>query len=138
MTEQEKGVEAQGYAAVMDENDSGGLGTVSIHNDVIAAIAHEAAVKVSGVAELPGDLLDGIAGMIGKKSADRGIRVAVEGDTVNVDLNVILKHGVKIPDVAWQLQQTVKDSVQDMTGMLVTSVNVIVQGIKVVDESVEG
>lgn len=138
MTDQGKVVETQGYAAVSEESDDGALGTVSIHNDVIAAIAHEAAVKVNGVAELPGDLLDGIAGMIGKKTTDRGIRVAVEGDTVNVDLNVILKHGVKIPEVAWQLQQTVKDAVQDMTGMLVTAVNVIVQGIKVAATSEEG
>lgn len=137
MTDQSNAVEAEGYASVMDDHDEGALGTVSIHNDVIAAIAHESAVKVNGVAELPGDLLDGIAGMIGKRTADRGIRVAVEGDTVNIDLNVILKHGVKIPEVAWQLQQTVKDAVQDMTGMLVTSVNVIVQGIKVVEASRE-
>lgn len=135
MIDQDKELDTEAYVAVSDEQDDGGLGTISIHNDVIAAIAHEAAMNVNGVAELPGDLLDGIAGMIGKKHADRGIRVDVQGDSVNLDLNVILKHGVKIPDVAWQLQQTVKDSVQDMTGMLVTSVNVIVQGIKLVDAS---
>jgi uncharacterized alkaline shock family protein YloU len=130
MTDQKNVVDTQSFS--IDENDENGLGTVSIHNDVIAAIAYEAAVKVNGVASLAGDFLDGIAGMIGKKCADRGIRVSVQGDTVAIDLNVILSHGVKIPDVAWQLQQTVKDAVQDMTGMMVASVNVIVQGIKVI------
>jgi uncharacterized alkaline shock family protein YloU len=138
MTAQGKDMEAQGYAVVVtDEADEAGLGSFSIRNDVIAAIAHEAAIKVHGVVDLAGDLLDGIAGMIGKKTNERGIRVVVDGDAVSLDLNVILKHGIRIPDVALQLQQTVKDAVEDMTGMLVSSVNVIVQGIKVVKESTE-
>ena len=132
MTDQKKNVDTDTFAAVADEHDENSLGTVSIHNDVIAAIAYKAAVSVNGVAELPGDLLDGIAGMIGKKSVDRGIRVDVQEGTVSIELNVILAHGVKIQNVAWELQQTVKTSIQDMTGMLVTAVNVIVQGIKVV------
>ena len=136
MVNQEKIVDVAEFATTVDSSDEAGLGVISIHNDVIAAIAHEVAVQVSGVADLSGDLFDGLAGMIGKKNIG-GIRVVVDGDAVSLELNVILKHGYKIPDVATKLQQMVKDSVE-VTGMLVMSVNVVVQGIKVAKESVEG
>ncbi len=136
MVEHDKIVDDAEFTTAIDASEETGLGVISIHNDVIAAIAHEAAMQIGGVADLSGDLLNGLAGMIGKKSVS-GIRVVVDGDAVAIELNVILKHGYKIPDVAMKLQQMVKDSVEDLTGMLVTSVNVVVQGIKVVKESAE-
>lgn len=133
MNEERKPVTAEGdYSELGDEtlDDSSALGSICIHNDVIAVIARQAAAEVQGVVELPGDILDGIAGMIGKKSMDRGIRVTVDGESVGIDLTVILAHGVKIPQVAWELQKNVKESVEEMTGKLVSAVNVIVQGIR--------
>lgn len=131
MSEKPVTVTEEPYATLNEDVvEEGALGAVCIHNDVIAAIAHEAASGVPGVSELPGDILDGIAGMIGRKTADRGIAVQVEDDSVALDIRVILEHGAKIPHVAWQIQQSVKDAVEDMTGKNVSAVNVIVQGIK--------
>lgn len=133
MTENSKvsGSQAEYSEIKEDHAQEANAGTICIHNDVIAVIAREAASNVDGVAELPGDFLDGIAGMIGRKSHDRGISVHVDGETVKIDLTVILNHKVRIPQVAWQLQQDVKESVEEMTGKFVESVDVIVQGIKV-------
>ena len=121
------------YAMLGEEtiDESSSLGSVCIHNDVIAVIASEAASRVEGVEELPGDILDGIAGMIGRRNPDRGIQVTVEGETVTIDITVILAHGVKIPQVSWELQESVRDAVQEMTGKVVKAVNVIVQGIRI-------
>ncbi|MCB1069997.1 MAG: Asp23/Gls24 family envelope stress response protein [Verrucomicrobia bacterium] len=118
------------------ENDTE-LGSVHIHNNVIATIAHQAAVKVPGVVEMTGSLVDGLAGMIGKKTADRGIRVEFEDNEVLLELHVILEYGVRIPHVAWQLQTDVKEAVEQMTGKHVRSIQVIVQGIKQPNGSVD-
>ena len=106
------------------------LGSVQIHNSVIAAIAREAALKIPGVVELSGGLVDGLAGMIGKKSSDRGIRVEHQDAAVSLELHVVLEFGTRIPHVAWQVQTEVRASVEKMTGKPVKAVNVIVQGIR--------
>ena len=111
-------------------------GQIRINNNVIAIIAHETAKKVPGVVELQGSLADDIAGMIGKKAKDRGIRIEHENeDLLTIDLTVVLEFGVKIPDICVQLQAAVKESVEDMTGQQVYAVNVVVQGIRSTSEA---
>ncbi len=112
------------------ENDTE-LGSVQIHNNVIATIARLAAIKVPGVHEMSGGLVDDLAGIIrSKKTGDRGIRVDFEDAGVVIQLNVILEYGVRIPHVAWQLQTEVRQAVEQMTGKHVKAVQVVVQGVK--------
>ena len=104
-------------------------GNIQIHDDVISMIAHEAAKKVPGVLELSGSFVDGIAGMIGKK--DRGIKVEKENEDIrSIDLTVILEFGVSIPEICHQLQTSVKQTVEDMTGKDIYAVNVSVAGVR--------
>lgn len=107
------------------------LGSVQIHNSVIAAITRVAALKVPGVIELSGGLVDGLAGMIGKKTSDRGIRVEFEDTAVTIELHVVLAFGVRIPHVAWQIQTEVRKAVEQMTGKPVKAVHVVVQSVRV-------
>ena len=63
-------------------------GQISINNNVVAIIAHETAKKVPGVVELQGTLADGIAGIIGKKAKDKGIRIEKENEELlTIDLD---------------------------------------------------
>ena len=116
--------------AVAEATDSG-YGRISINNNVIAVIAHETAKKVPGVVELQGSLADDLAGIIGKRSKDKGIRVEKESEELlTIDLTVVLEFGVRIPDICVQLQSAVKEAVEEMTGQQVYAVNVVVQGIR--------
>jgi uncharacterized alkaline shock family protein YloU len=116
--------------SITEAADSG-YGQICINNNVIAIIAHETARKVPGVVELHGSLADDLAGMIGKKSKDKGIRVEKENEELlTIDLTVVLEFGVRIPDICVQLQRAVKEAVEDMTGQQVYAVNVMVQGIR--------
>lgn len=112
------------------ETSGSEYGMININPNVFAIIAHETAKKVPGVVELQGSLTDGIAGIIGKKPKDKGIRVEEVKDLLSVELTVVLEYGVKIPEICVQLQAAVKDAVEDMTGKQVGSVNVVVQGIR--------
>ncbi|MCF7817002.1 MAG: Asp23/Gls24 family envelope stress response protein [Kiritimatiellales bacterium] len=114
-------------------------GQIRINNNVIAIIAHETAKKMPGVVELQGSLADGIAGMMGKKPKDKGIRVEKENEELlTIDLAVVLEFGVRIPDICVKLQAAVKEAVEDMTGQQVYAVNVVVQGIRNTREKPEG
>ncbi len=121
----------QNYPVPEPIRDDAGLGSVRIHNNVISVIAHEAADNVPGVIELSGTLVDGLADMIGKRSRDRGIRVAVQSEnTITIELTVVLEYGVNIPETCGALQAEVRTSVEAMTGKKVQAVNVSVQGIR--------
>ncbi len=121
----------QNYPVPEAKRDDAGLGSVRIHNNVISVIAHEAADRVPGVVELSGTLVDGLGELIGKRSHDRGIRVAVASEnTITVELTVVLEYGVNIPETCGKLQAEVRQSIEDMTGKKVQAVNVSVQGIR--------
>ena len=106
------------------------LGAVRVHNSVIAAIARLAALKVPGVVEMSGSFAEGLASMVGKASFDRGIKVEMEDQKLNLDLHVVIAFGVRIPQMAWRIQNDVRKAIEDMTGKKVGLVNVIVQGVR--------
>lgn len=127
-----------GALSVAEVSESG-YGQIRINNNVIAIIAHETAKKMPGVVELQGSLADGLAGMIGKKPKDKGIRVEKEGEELlTIDLTVVLEFGICIPEICVQLQTAVKEAVEEMTGQKVYAVNVLVQGIRNTQGNPEG
>ena len=86
---------------------------IQISNDVIAVIA---GVAVSEV-------------LSGNKNLAKGIKVDKEENKVKIDVNIIVEYGTRIPDVAFEIQNRVKTSVENMTGLKVEEVNVHVQGV---------
>jgi len=131
MKEQVDNLVADPHDYAVAEATGSEFGQIQIYNNVIAIIAHETAKTVPGVVELQGSLADDLAGMIGKRSKDKGIRVEKENEEMlSINLAVVLEFGVRIPDICVQLQQAVKDAVEEMTGQPVYAVNVMVQGIR--------
>ncbi|PHJ37182.1 alkaline-shock protein, partial [Desulforamulus profundi] len=59
----------------------------------------------------------------------KGVKVEVGEKEAAVDLFVIVEFGVRIPDVASQIQMNVKRAIEGMTGLSVVEVNVHVQGV---------
>ena len=65
----------------------------------------------------------------GKKNLAKGIKVEINEDKAKIDVNIIVEYGSRIPDVAFEIQNRVKKSVENMTGLKVEEVNVHVQGV---------
>jgi len=103
---------------------------LTISEDVIGIIAGLAAAEVEGVSGMTLGFVDGINQILGSnKKYSKGVKIELEGNEVVIDLFVIVKYGVKIPDVAFSIQNSVKGSVETMTGLKVKSVNINVQGV---------
>ena len=115
---------------ISSERVGGDLGAVQVHHNAIASIARIAALKVDGVVDTGGSFVDGIVGMIGKKDNPHGIRVEVTGNDVTLELQVIVEFGTSIAQLAWQVQNEVRQAVELMTGKRVQRVDVIVQGVQ--------
>ncbi len=104
-------------------------GTVRIADEVVSTIAGLAAIEKEGIAGMSGGIAGGIAEALGRKNLSKGVRVEVGEEEVIVDLYIIVNYGVRIPDVAWNVQESVKNAVESMTGLKVLKVNVHVQGV---------
>lgn len=108
---------------------------IKISNDVVAVIAGVAVSEVRGVASMQGGFAGGIGEVLsGKKNLAKGIKVDSEDGKVKIDVNIIVEYGTRIPDVAFEIQNRVKKSIESMTGLKVTEVNVHVQGVNIEPE----
>ena len=106
-------------------------GNVCISDDVIATIASIATKTVEGVFEMAGSITGGFVELFGKKNASKGVKVVISDNDVTIDIFVIVKFGIKIPDIADEIQDKVKNEVEAMTGLNVLAVNVNVDGIRI-------
>ena len=103
---------------------------IEISDDVVSVIAGVAVSEVKGVAGMSGGFAGGIAEAIsGKKNLSKGIKVDIEGKNVKIDVNIIVEYGIRIPDVAFEIQNRVKKAIEAMTGLNVLETNIHVQGV---------
>jgi uncharacterized alkaline shock family protein YloU len=105
------------------------LGAVKIAGEVVSVIAGLAAMEVEGVAGMSSGITGDIAELLGRRNLAKGVKVEVGEREAAVDLNIIVDYGVRIPEVAWKVQQNVKQAIESMTGREVVEVNVHVQGV---------
>ena len=112
-----------------EKREQNELGDVRIANEVVGVVAGLAAVEVNGVAGMSGGIAGGIAELLGRKNLSKGVKVEVGEAQAAIDLFVVVDYGVRIPDVAWQIQENVKRAIETMTGLEVVEVNVHVQGV---------
>ncbi len=113
-------------------------GKITFAPDVIATIANLAAADIEGVDGMSGNVMEGITGMLStKKSMTKGVRVDVNEDDVSVDLAIIIKYGYKLHEVCQNIQKSIKNAIETMTGLRVTAVNVSVQSISFEKSSVK-
>lgn len=103
---------------------------IKIADDVVAVIAGVAVSEVPGVSDMAGGFAGGITEVLsGKKNLAKGIKVEVTEKDTKIDVNIIVEYGIRIPDVAFEIQNRVKKAVETMTGLNVLEVNVHVQGV---------
>jgi len=104
--------------------------SIKIADDVIAVIAGAAASEVPGVASMAGGFAGGISEVFsGKKNFAKGIKVEAGEKETKIDVSIVVEYGVRIPDVAFEIQNRVKKAVEGMTGLKVLEVNVHIQGV---------
>ena len=128
----------------MNENEVNGevidvketeINGIKISEDVVAQIAGKAASEVTGVAGMSGGVFGGLSETLsGKKNFSKGVKVQVGEKETTIDLFIIVEYGARIPDIAWEIQNKVKNVVETMTGLKVVDINIHVQGINLVKE----
>ena len=100
-----------------------------IADDVVAAIGSIAATEVEGVVSMAGNIGNELASKMGVKSLAKGVKVEVNGKNVKADITLIVKYGYSIPAISQKVQDKVKSTIESMTGLNVTDVNIRVAGV---------
>ena len=113
---------------------NGQIGEVQIADEVVAVIAGIAAMEVDGVSSMAGNATKELVAKLGKKTLSKGVKVDVLEGTVTVDISLNLQYGKNIKKTTEKVQERVKASVENMTGLTVADINVHVAGVDMPQE----
>lgn len=117
---------------VIKEDANGG---VNITDEVVAIIAGLAATEVEGVSSLVGNLTHEVMSRAGSNKLAKGVKVMIaEDDKIMVRLAINIAFGYEIPKICEQVQDKVKTSVESMTGLEVSSVDIKIVAVSVGNE----
>lgn len=112
----------------MDVGNTAG-GSLQISTEVVAKIAKLAALEINGVAEVSAGGTQSVRGLLGKTILQKPVTVEMQDGVAALSVHIIAAYGCKILPVCEKVQENVKSTVQNMTGITVARVNVIVAGL---------
>ncbi len=114
-------------------DEKNAIGSIHIAPRAIATIAHHAVRQTYGVVGLTSkNLVSGLAQAI-VKDPTHGVVVHYDGESISIDLYIIIEYGTRVKSVAASVSNSVKYQVEKTLGMPVKAVNVHVQGLRVSD-----
>ena len=111
-----------------------GMGEITINTDVIATYAGSVAVECFGIVGMAAvNMKDGLVKLLKKDSLKHGINVTLNENKLSLDFHVIVAYGVSIRAVSDNLIANVKYKVEAFTGIEVENINILVEGVRVID-----
>jgi len=115
---------AERRAEIVDED-----GRISIAEDVIASIARIAAEKVDGIARSSGGSAGGLQRIFGGEDIAPNIKAELSEGTVRLELRIAVEYGYPVHEVAGGVQQNVQADIEQLAGVVVSSVDVYVKKV---------
>lgn len=112
----------------------GGIGEIQIADEVVTIIAALAATDVDGVASMAGNITNELVGKLGMKTLSKGVKVTVLEGVVTVDLTLNIEFDKSIPQTCQKVQEKVKSSIENMTGLEVADVNIHIASVDMENE----
>ncbi|MDT4372615.1 Asp23/Gls24 family envelope stress response protein [Blautia coccoides] len=111
-----------------------GLGKIMIDTDVIATYAGSVAVECFGIVGMAAvSMKDGLVKLLKKDSLKHGINVIITDNKITLEFHVIVAYGVSISAVSDNLISNVKYRVEDFIGLTIEKINILVEGVRVID-----
>ncbi len=106
------------------------LGIVKINNNAITTIASTAALEVKGVSKVGRGIGKTIYEILMRRGGKNGVKVYASENELRLILYITVDYGNDITRVADEVQENVKTAVEKMTGLVVSAIDVIVEGVK--------
>ncbi|MDR0921916.1 MAG: Asp23/Gls24 family envelope stress response protein [Lactobacillales bacterium] len=111
-------------------------GSIEVTNEVIATVVGGAATDIYGIVGMASkhQIRDNLNTVLRKENYSKGVVVRQEENGVAVDVYTIVSYGTKISEVSRNVQEKVKYNLETMLGVTANSVNVFVQGVRVLPD----
>ena len=107
-------------------------GAIYIANDVFADLAGYTALESYGVVGMASPTMrDGVAQLLPAQKLRKGVKVANTEEGVQIDLYVVIEHGVRLDEVSRSLAERVRYVLTAASAVTICSVKVYVMGVKV-------
>jgi len=123
------GAPADGTAEAGPTGTGPAGGEFEIGDTVIAKIAHMACREVDGVHALGGATSRALSSLRVADARTQGVTVDLRGDSVDVDITLVVAYGRSIPEVAQACRERVRERIEATTGLAVKAINVVVSDI---------
>ncbi|WEV45023.1 Asp23/Gls24 family envelope stress response protein [Streptococcaceae bacterium ESL0687] len=111
-------------------------GAVEIENDVLSTVVGASTTEIFGVVGMTSKsaVKDSFKVILGQENYSKGVVISNKEEGITVDVYVVVSYGVKINEVAKNIQERVKFNLENQLGIVADSVNIFVQDVKVVSE----
>ncbi|MCG2821155.1 MAG: Asp23/Gls24 family envelope stress response protein [Candidatus Atribacteria bacterium] len=113
------------------------LGEINVSRETIGSIVSLNLADVKGVVGSRKSIIKEITDMLRgdtseneREEASRTIKVEVKDNKPLINLYIIIKYGVRIPDIAWDIQNRVKEGLREKLGTDINEIDIHVQGIQ--------
>lgn len=106
------------------------IGSVTLSNDVFTWLAGDAATRCFGVKGMAAPRKEnGLVQLLRKESMSKGVTVRMEGNTVAIELHIVVDHGLNLMAVTESIRKEVSYKVCDATGVKVERVDVYIDSV---------
>ncbi|MCI2046677.1 MAG: Asp23/Gls24 family envelope stress response protein [Faecalibacterium sp.] len=105
-------------------------GSLQISTEALAKIARCAALEIDGVTAVSCAGQKNVRDLLELVSIQQPVSVVIKDGTAEVTIQLMVAFGAKVPVLAEKVQQNVKSAIQNMTGVTVSQVNIIVAGLR--------
>ena len=110
------------------------FGEILVDADVIASYTGSVAVGCFGIVGMAAySMKDGLVHLLRRDSLKYGINVKMNDNKISLTIHCIVAYGVSILAVAGNLIEAVQYKVEQFTGLEIEKIDVIVEGIRVID-----
>jgi uncharacterized alkaline shock family protein YloU len=118
-------------------------GRTTIRHEVVEKIAGIAAREVPGVYDLGGDVARVFSAVkerigLGDADEDQGVSVTLTGTTAAIEVVIVIEFGFVVHSVTDTVRVKVINSVENLLGLEVTGVDVIVDDVHIADKGPVG
>ena len=112
------------------------FGNIDISKEVIATVVGGAATEIFGIVGMASknQIRDNLNEILKRDNYSKGVVIRQEDEGIAVDVYIIVGYGTKISEVCRNVQDKVKYNLDSMLGITAESVNVIVQGVRVIND----
>lgn len=107
------------------------FGKINYSEEAIASIIGKNTMEVAGVVAMAvRNPKEGLISLLKKENLKQGISVKVDECRLNIEMSVVVLHGVNIPEICKNIVERVKYDLELLTQLSVNSITVNIVGVQ--------